>query len=93
MTAVTSGGEQIAALVHDPALLDEPALVESVRATAGLVLENERLAAEVRSQLAEVRAQQTPNAQPPLDRTGRHRLFLIAQSFLLNHRMDGRATG
>ena len=43
-------------LVHDPALLDEPALVESVRATAGLVLENERLAAEVRSQLAEVRA-------------------------------------
>jgi signal transduction histidine kinase len=37
-------------------LLDEPALVESVRATAALVLENERLAAEVRSQLAEVRA-------------------------------------
>jgi signal transduction histidine kinase len=46
----------VAALVHDPALLDEPALVESVRATAGLVLENERLAADVRSQLAEVRA-------------------------------------
>ncbi len=56
VTAVTVGGEEIAALVHDPALLDEPALVESVRATAGLVLENERLAAEVRSQLAEVRA-------------------------------------
>jgi signal transduction histidine kinase len=37
-------------------LLDEPALVESVRAAAALVLENERLAAEVRSQLAEVRA-------------------------------------
>ena len=30
--------------------------MESVRATAGLVLENERLAAEVRAQLAEVRA-------------------------------------
>jgi signal transduction histidine kinase len=56
VTAVTAGGEEIAALIHDPALLDEPALVESVRATAGLVLENERLAAEVRSQLAEVRA-------------------------------------
>jgi signal transduction histidine kinase len=56
VTAVTAGGEEIAALVHDPALLDEPALVESVRATAALVLENERLAAEVRSQLAEVRA-------------------------------------
>ena len=56
VTLVTARGEVIAALVHDPALLDEPALVESVRATAGLVLENERLAAEVRSQLAEVRA-------------------------------------
>jgi signal transduction histidine kinase len=53
---VIAGGEEVAALVHDPALLDEPALVDSVRATAGLVLENERLAAEVRSQLAEVRA-------------------------------------
>jgi signal transduction histidine kinase len=53
---VTARGEEVAALVHDPALLDEPALVESVRATAGLVLENERLAAEVRAQLTEVRA-------------------------------------
>jgi signal transduction histidine kinase len=56
VTLVTARGEEVAALVHDPALLDEPALVESVRTTAGLVLENERLAAEVRSQLAEVRA-------------------------------------
>jgi signal transduction histidine kinase len=56
ITIVTAQGEEVAALVHDPALLDEPALVESVRATAGLVLENERLAAEVRAQLAEVRA-------------------------------------
>ena len=56
VTAVSIRGEEIAALVHDPALLDESALVESVRATAALVLENERLAAEVRSQLAEVRA-------------------------------------
>jgi signal transduction histidine kinase len=56
VTSVTAGGEEVAVLVHDPALLDDPQLVESVRATAGLVLENERLAAEVRSQLAEVRA-------------------------------------
>jgi signal transduction histidine kinase len=56
VTPLTARGEEVAALVHDPALLDEPALVESVRATAGLVLENERLAAEVLSQLAEVRA-------------------------------------
>jgi signal transduction histidine kinase len=56
ITLVTAQGDEVAALVHDPALLDEPALVESVRATAGLVLENERLAAEVRAQLTEVRA-------------------------------------
>ncbi len=35
ITLVTAHGDEIAALVHDPALLDEPALVESVRATAG----------------------------------------------------------
>jgi signal transduction histidine kinase len=56
LTPLTARGAEVAVLVHDPALLDEPALVESVRATAGLVLENERLAAEVRAQLAEVRA-------------------------------------
>ena len=56
VTALASGGEEIAVLVHDPAVLDEPGLVESVRTTAGLVLENERLAAQVRSQLVEVRA-------------------------------------
>lgn len=56
VTHVLAGGARVAALIHDPALLDEPHLVESVRATAGLVLENERLAAEVRAQLAEVRA-------------------------------------
>ena len=56
VTLIRSGGQEVAALVHDPALLDDPALVESVRATAALVLENERLAAEVLAQLAEVRA-------------------------------------
>ena len=56
VTSLIAGGQEVAAIVHDPALLDEPALVESVRAAAGLVLENERLAAEVRSQLSEVRA-------------------------------------
>src|SRR6185312_16378586 len=56
LTPVKVAGDEVAVLVHDPALLDEPALVESVRAAAALVLENERLAAEVRSQLVEVRA-------------------------------------
>jgi len=56
VTQIVAGSAPVAALIHDRALLDDPDLVESVRATAGLVLENERLAAEVRAQLAEVRA-------------------------------------
>lgn len=56
VTQVHAGGLPIAALIHDPALLDDPGLLESVAATSGLVLENERLAAEVRAQLDEVRA-------------------------------------
>jgi signal transduction histidine kinase len=55
-TKILADGMPVAALIHDPVLLDEPDLVESVRAVAELVLENERLAAEVRAQLAEVRA-------------------------------------
>jgi signal transduction histidine kinase len=46
----------IAALVHDPALLDDPDLVASVGAAMRLAVENERLQAEVEAQLAEVRA-------------------------------------
>jgi signal transduction histidine kinase len=43
-------------MIHDPALLDDPVLVEAVSAAAGLALENARLQAELRAQLNEVRA-------------------------------------
>jgi signal transduction histidine kinase len=46
----------VAALVHDPALLEQPALLHSAGAAARLALENERLQAELRLQLAEVQA-------------------------------------
>ena len=49
-------GEAVAALIHDPALRDEPERLEPVRRAVRLLLDNERLTAEVRSQLAEVRA-------------------------------------
>jgi signal transduction histidine kinase len=49
-------GRKIAALVHDPALGEEPQLVQSVCAAAALALENERLQAELRAQLEELRA-------------------------------------
>ncbi|WP_344981259.1 ATP-binding protein [Streptosporangium fragile] len=46
----------VAVLLHDPSLRTEPALLEAVSATAHLALENARLQAAVRAQLAEVRA-------------------------------------
>jgi signal transduction histidine kinase len=49
-------GNTIAALVHDPALNEEPELVQSVCAAAALALENERLQAELRARLEELRA-------------------------------------
>ena len=47
--------DRVAALVHDAALADAPALLDSVAAAAGMALENERLRAELRAQLVEVR--------------------------------------
>ena len=53
---LTRDGRPIAVLLHDPVLAGEPDLVEAVAAGAGLAVENERLHAEVRHQLREVRA-------------------------------------
>jgi signal transduction histidine kinase len=53
-TVVERRGEPVAALLRDEAL-DEPELVEAVRAAAGIALENERLQAELRARLEELR--------------------------------------
>jgi signal transduction histidine kinase len=45
----------VAAMVHDPALDDNPELLDAVGSAAGLALENERLQAELRAQLEELR--------------------------------------
>ena len=55
VTFVEREGVPLAALVHDPVLTDARELVTSVTAAARLALENERLQAEVRAQLEEVR--------------------------------------
>jgi signal transduction histidine kinase len=55
VTLIERGREQIAALVHDPALNDEPELLDAVSAAAGLALENGRLRAEQRAHLDELR--------------------------------------
>ena len=54
VTPLDCDGEPVAALVHDPALRAEPDLVEASCAAARLALENARLNAEVRAQLAAV---------------------------------------
>ncbi|HEY3530673.1 MAG TPA: histidine kinase [Nocardioides sp.] len=53
-TMVERHGHPLAALVHDVAL--DPDLVRATAAAAGMALDNERLHAELRAQLEEVRA-------------------------------------
>ncbi len=54
VAVVERDGQPLAALIHDPAL--DPGLVQAAAAAAGMAIENERLQAEVRAQLEEVRA-------------------------------------
>jgi signal transduction histidine kinase len=49
----------VAALIHDPVLLERHRLLHAAGAAARLALENERLQAELRVQLAELRASRT----------------------------------
>ncbi len=56
VTLVVRGGETVAVLAHRPGLLDDPALAGEISAAARLVLDNERLQAQTRAQLADLRA-------------------------------------
>jgi signal transduction histidine kinase len=53
--AVTFIGEDLAAFVHHPVFLDQPAMLEAAGSAVRFALENERLQAALRSQLAELR--------------------------------------
>ena len=55
-TAVEHSGLPVAALIHDESLSDHPELVDGVVATAGLALENERLQAQLRARLEDLRS-------------------------------------
>jgi signal transduction histidine kinase len=56
-TRLERDGELLAVIVHDPALeREDPRFVEAVGSVARMALENERLSAQVRAQLEEVRA-------------------------------------
>ena len=55
VTMLEHDGAPLAAILHDPALLEDPGLVASVATAVRLTVENDRLQDEVRTQLAEVR--------------------------------------
>lgn len=56
VTKLERDGDTVALLIHDPALMEQPELLGSVSAATRLALDNERLQAEVRAQLEDVRA-------------------------------------
>src|SRR3954454_21576675 len=53
---VVRDGRRIAAVTYDPALRENPDLVESACSAAGLAIDNERLQAELRARLADLHA-------------------------------------
>jgi signal transduction histidine kinase len=55
-SVIERNGEPVAALIHDEAIGLDPELIEAVAAAAGLTLENERLQAELRARLDDLRA-------------------------------------
>jgi signal transduction histidine kinase len=56
VTMVGLGGRPVAVLVHDPAVVQDPGLVESITLAVRLAASHARLRAEVRYQVGEVRA-------------------------------------
>ena len=61
---------RVAALVHDASLSDHPELVDGVGAAAGLALENERLQAQVRARLEDLRGRGRGSSRPPTPNGG-----------------------
>jgi signal transduction histidine kinase len=56
VTTVEREGQPVAALVHDPAVLEDPGLVEAVTSAAQLAAANARLRAEVQARVDELAA-------------------------------------
>jgi signal transduction histidine kinase len=55
VTVIDRGGRQLAALVHDASLREDPELLDAVAAAAGIALENAQLHAELRARVDELR--------------------------------------
>jgi signal transduction histidine kinase len=59
ITRIERRGEPVAVLVHDIALLEDRGLVNAIVSAIRLTIDNERLEAEIKTQLAEVAASRT----------------------------------
>jgi signal transduction histidine kinase len=58
-TEITHQGRRVGALIHDAALAGDPELMRAAAGAAGLALENDRLAVELRARLQALRASRT----------------------------------
>jgi signal transduction histidine kinase len=56
VTPISYDGEPVAVLVHDRAVLEDPALVDAVASAASMAVSNARLQAEVRARVLELAA-------------------------------------
>jgi signal transduction histidine kinase len=99
-TLIDRDGERVAALLHDPALRDEPELLDAVGAAAGIALENGRLHAELRARLEELKGSRArivdagQNERRRLERNlhdgAQQRLIALSLELsLLEERLDG----
>jgi signal transduction histidine kinase len=102
-TVIERDGQPLAVLVHDPAVLGDPGLVEAVSSAAGLAAANARLQAEVRARLSEIAASRRRILEAGDEERGRlelrlregaqQRLGELAQALQLAHRSAaGQAT-
>jgi signal transduction histidine kinase len=100
VTEVERDGRRIAAIVHDPALLDDIEQVRAAGAAAALALANERLEAELRAKVEQLRisrariVESSDEARRRIERDlhdgAQQRLVSVALSLaMLRSRMDG----
>ena len=90
-------------LLHDPSLADEPELVHAVGGAAALALENERLTADLRATVSELRAsrarivESADNARRQIERDlhdgAQQRLVALALSLRLARSKVQRGRG
>jgi signal transduction histidine kinase len=103
-TPLDAGGEPVAVLIHDASLDDERELARAVGAAAALTLENERLTAELRAKIEQLRTsrarivESSDATRRRLERDlhdgAQQRLVSLALSLrLLRSRLDGDPEG